>query len=82
MTVSRPTGARWKDLTPREQEVLLKLSRGLSNKIIAHELGISPATVQVHVSNIMQKVGALNRTELSFLVNSGSLSLEAKGSLQ
>ena len=78
MNVPQPVGNRWEHLTPREQEVLAKLSRGSSNKIIAHELGISPATVKVHVSNIMQKLGASNRTQLSFLVNSGSLETEAK----
>ncbi len=55
----------------------MRLARGLSNKIIAFELGISPGTVHVHVSHIMQKLGASNRTELSFLVTSGALAIKA-----
>lgn len=79
MNVSRPIDieVRWKELTPREHEVLARVSRGSSNKIIAHELGISPGTVKVHVSHIMQKLRASNRTELSFLVTSGALPRDA-----
>ena len=77
MKIPEPIGIGWKKLTSREQEVLMRLARGLSNKIIAFELGISPGTVHVHVSHIMQKLGASNRTELSFLVTSGALAIKA-----
>ena len=50
------------DLTGREREVLSLLARGLSNKEIAGELTLSVATVRLHVSNILAKLGAPNRT--------------------
>lgn len=50
-------------LTPREQEVLELLAQGLRNQDIADELVISVRTVKVHVSNILGKLEASNRTE-------------------
>lgn len=50
-------------LTAREREVLAALAEGLSNKHIAHRLGISDQTVKFHVASICGKLGALNRTE-------------------
>jgi DNA-binding CsgD family transcriptional regulator len=40
------------------------IGRGLSNKEIASELGISPATVRTHIYNLYRKVGAGSRVEL------------------
>jgi DNA-binding NarL/FixJ family response regulator len=51
------------DLTPREQEVLQLLAAGLANKEIANRLVISERTVKFHVSAILAKLGAGNRTE-------------------
>lgn len=51
-------------LTPREREVLEALARGLGNKQIAAELGVSERTVKFHVSSLFVKLGAGNRTEV------------------
>jgi DNA-binding NarL/FixJ family response regulator len=51
-------------LTDREQEVLELLASGLSNRSIAERLGISERTVKAHVSNLFDKHGVRNRTEL------------------
>ena len=50
-------------LTPRQEEVLESLSRGLTNKDIAKQLGISDRSVDEHVEALLQKIGASNRTE-------------------
>ena len=51
-------------LTEREQEVLGLLGGGLSNRAIGERLGISERTVKAHVSNLFDKHGVRNRTEL------------------
>ena len=50
--------ARYRTLTPREQQVLPLLARGLLNKQAAGELGITEYTVQIHRGHIMRKMGA------------------------
>jgi FixJ family two-component response regulator len=49
---------RYRSLTPREQQVLPLLARGLLNKQAASELGITEYTVQIHRGHIMRKMGA------------------------
>ncbi len=51
-------------LTARERDMALMIARGLANKEIAAELGISPATVRTHIYNLYRKVGARSRVEL------------------
>jgi ATP/maltotriose-dependent transcriptional regulator MalT len=50
-------------LTPRESEVYELLAQGLPNKEIAQNLFISEATVKVHVSRVLEKLGVRTRTE-------------------
>jgi len=50
-------------LSTREVEILACLVAGYSNKIISRQLGISEATVKVHVKAILRKVGVQNRTQ-------------------
>jgi two-component system, NarL family, response regulator len=51
------------DLSPREIEVLRLAAGGQSNKRIAASLGLSEATVRTHISNILAKLGANDRTQ-------------------
>jgi NarL family two-component system response regulator LiaR len=51
------------DLTPREHEVLALLVKGMSNPQIAGQMFISRATVKVHISNILSKLGVASRAE-------------------
>jgi NarL family two-component system response regulator LiaR len=51
-----------RELTVREREVLRLLAAGMSNKEIADDLTLSVGTVRLHVSNILSKLGAPNRT--------------------
>jgi two-component system response regulator NreC len=51
-------------LTPREKEILVYIAGDKQNKEIANLLGISVRTVQTHRTNLMDKLGAHDRTEL------------------
>jgi DNA-binding NarL/FixJ family response regulator len=50
-------------LTPRETEVLSLIASGLTNAQVAGRIGRTEETVKVHVKNILQKLGAQDRTE-------------------
>ncbi|PLT30188.1 response regulator [Peribacillus deserti] len=51
------------ELTKREQEVLLEIASGKSNKEISSALFITEKTVKTHVSNILSKLGLADRTQ-------------------
>jgi len=50
-------------LTPRQQEVVEMMMKGLSNKKIASEMGIVEATIKMHITAIFKRLGVSNRTE-------------------
>ncbi len=52
-------------LTPREADIMRLLGRGLSNKEIAHQLGVSVTTVRTHLHKIYEKTGRMSRVELA-----------------
>ncbi|MFD8339071.1 response regulator transcription factor [Streptomyces solisilvae] len=54
-------------LSPREVDVLRRISQGSSNMEIAFELAVSEATVKTHVSSLLKKLGLRNRVEAALL---------------
>jgi DNA-binding NarL/FixJ family response regulator len=50
-------------MTQREQDVLVRMAAGLSNRAIAAELGVEYTTVRGHVQAILEKLGARSRFE-------------------
>lgn len=50
-------------LTGKQHEILESMARGLSNIDIARQLEISPTVVREHITTILEKIGAANRTE-------------------
>jgi DNA-binding NarL/FixJ family response regulator len=59
----RPEGGLIEPLSEREREVLVRLAHGIPNKEIADKLHLAEGTVKNHVSNILGKLQAQNRTE-------------------
>jgi DNA-binding NarL/FixJ family response regulator len=51
------------ELTPRESEVLVCITQGRSNREIANQLRIAEKTVRIHVSSLLDKMGARDRTQ-------------------
>ena len=64
-------------LTDREHQVLEHLALGQSNKIVAHELGISPRTVEIHRARIQEKMKAGDLSELVRIVRAAGIDLAA-----
>ena len=48
-------------LTPRQREVAVLVAEGLTNRVIGRRLGISEKTAEIHVSNLMSKLGVPSR---------------------
>lgn len=51
------------ELTDREHEVLMLVTAGLANKLIARRLGISEKTVKTHLTRVFQRIGVTDRTQ-------------------
>ena len=67
---------RFESLTPREREVLMLMTRGKPNKVMAAELGVSQRTVEIHRARVMEKSGADSLAQLVRMV----MDLEAERS--
>jgi DNA-binding NarL/FixJ family response regulator len=61
--------ARISTLTPQQLRVLMMLSEGLPNKLIAYKLSVSEATIKAHVSQILTKLGVDSRTQAVIAIN-------------
>ena len=63
-------------LTPRERDVLEQLVIGRPNKVIAHELGCSPRTVEVHRARVMEKMNARSLSHLVRMALSAGIDVD------
>jgi DNA-binding NarL/FixJ family response regulator len=61
--VDGAASSRAANLTPREQQVLVHLATGSSNKEIGRDLGLAEVTIKLHVRQILKKIAARNRSE-------------------
>jgi DNA-binding NarL/FixJ family response regulator len=68
-----PAASPYEELTAREAGVVHLVARGMSNKAIAHDLGISPRTVEGHLNHVFDKLGIGSRTELVHYALANSL---------
>jgi two-component system, NarL family, response regulator LiaR len=76
----RPVGGH-EALSHRETDVLCLVARGLANKQVARELGITESTVKTHVSGILSKLGLPSRTQLAlYAARTGLVALDHLGS--
>ena len=64
-SIDMTLGNEWsKVLSPRECEVAVLIARGLSNKEVARQLGLTEGTVKIHVHSIFQKLRTKSRYSL------------------
>lgn len=66
---------RFSRLTPREKQVMQGVVAGKPNKVIAKELGVSPRTIDIHRSRVMQKMGARTLPDLVTMAAAADISL-------
>lgn len=59
-------------LTPRERQIVMAVSQGLSFKQAARKIGVAPSTVANHLYRVYRKLGVSSRTELAAVVHPGS----------
>jgi two-component system nitrate/nitrite response regulator NarL len=62
-----PMLARYAQLTARERDIVMAAARGLRNRAIADELGITEGTVKLHLHNIYEKLRIQSRVELALV---------------
>jgi len=62
--VIRQLQARYDQLTPREREVMVQVALGHPNKVVAHKLGISARTVEIHRARVIEKMQARSLSHL------------------
>ncbi|MEN6576336.1 MAG: response regulator [Phycisphaerales bacterium] len=60
--------ARFENLSAREQEILVQIMAGKTNKAMARQFGVAIKTVEFHRANIMKKAGVENVAELACLL--------------
>jgi DNA-binding NarL/FixJ family response regulator len=60
-----PRAAAGDALTPRETDIVRLVGRGLGNKEIAFELGVSVTTIRTHLNKVYEKMGPVSRVELA-----------------
>lgn len=70
---------RFGQLTPREMDVMRQLVIGHPNKIIGHNLGMSPRTVEIHRGRVMEKTGAESLSHLVRMAMKAGYDPEAPG---
>ncbi len=66
-TAATPAPGGIEALTPRQQQVLALLGRGLANKEIAAEIGITVGTVKIYLNAIYRALGVRNRTQAALV---------------
>jgi DNA-binding NarL/FixJ family response regulator len=66
-----PTPRPLETLTRREEEILRRVAEGKSNKEVARDLDLQEKTVKHHMTAILQKLGARNRTEAALIARDG-----------
>jgi non-specific serine/threonine protein kinase len=76
--VAEPMG----NLTRREQEVVVLVARGLTNRRIAQELFLSERTVDAHVRKILKKLGLRSRAQIAARAGVIVDATEARGSTE
>jgi DNA-binding NarL/FixJ family response regulator len=75
-----PESPVWHELTRRQREVLVQITEGKSNKLIADALEMSEDTVKAHVKQIIKRLNVANRTQAALLATGAdpaALRLEA-----
>jgi len=68
-------------VTPRQRAVLVLLCEGLQNKQIARRLNIAPATVKIHVHNILRTMNVCSRVQAAIAAVSVGFEQQARGVL-